>query len=41
MKMEAFVPAIPEIVKTLGTTQADGHRSAVAITTTGEGDKRG
>ena len=35
MKMEAFLPAIPEIAKTLGSTQADGHRAAVAITTTG------
>jgi len=34
MKMEAFLPAIPEIAKTLGSTQADGHRAAVAITTT-------
>lgn len=34
MKMEAFLPAIPEIVKTLGPNQADGHRASVAITTT-------
>lgn len=34
MKMEAFKPAIPEIVATLGPSQADGHRAAVAITTT-------
>lgn len=37
MKMEAFVPAIPEIVPTLGATKEDAHRAAVAITTTGEG----
>jgi glutamate N-acetyltransferase/amino-acid N-acetyltransferase len=36
MKMEAFVPAIPEIAATLGASQTDGHRAAVAITTTGE-----
>lgn len=36
MKMEAFIPAIPEIAKTLGSSQQDGHRAAVAITTTGE-----
>jgi hypothetical protein len=36
MKMEAFVPAIPEIAKTLGSSLEDGHRSAIAITTTGE-----
>lgn len=36
MKMENFVPAIPEIVKTLGGSTGDAHRAAVAITTTGE-----
>lgn len=35
MKMEAFVPAIPEVVATLGKSQQDGHRAAVAMTTTG------
>ncbi|KAJ9517799.1 hypothetical protein QJQ45_004155 [Haematococcus lacustris] len=34
MKMDAFMTAIPEITKTLGSSQADGHRAAVAITTT-------
>lgn len=34
MKMEAFIPAIPEIAKTLGSTLEDGHRASVAITTT-------
>lgn len=35
MKMENFIPAIPEIVKTLGSSREDGHRASVAITTTG------
>jgi hypothetical protein len=35
MKMEAFRPAIPEIAQTLGSSQQDGHRAAIAITTTG------
>lgn len=35
MKMDAFIPAIPEISQVLGDTEADGHRAAVAITTTG------
>lgn len=34
MKMEAFIPAIPELAQTLGSTLEDGHRAAVAITTT-------
>lgn len=34
MKMDAFVPAIPELVKSLGSSAADAHRAAVAITTT-------
>ncbi|MEW5302776.1 MAG: hypothetical protein WDW36_005524 [Sanguina aurantia] len=34
MKMEAFLPAIPEMVATLGSTHEDAHRAAVAITTT-------
>lgn len=34
MKMETFVPAIPELVKSLGSSAADAHRAAVAITTT-------
>lgn len=34
MKMDAFVPAIPELVKSLGTSTEDAHRAAVAITTT-------
>eukprot|EP00798_Chlamydomonas_sp_ICE-L_P021157 gene21157-28046_t len=34
MKMEAFRPAIPEIVTKLGNTLEDGHQSAIAITTT-------
>lgn len=37
MKMDAFIPAIPEIAQTLGATPEDGHRASVAITTTGEG----
>lgn len=32
--MDAFVPAIPELVKSLGSNPADAHRAAVAITTT-------
>ena len=35
MKMENFIPAIPEIAKAIGATEADAHRAAVAITTTG------
>lgn len=34
MKMENFVPAIPEVVKSLGSSADDAHRAAVAITTT-------
>lgn len=34
MKMDAFVPAIPELVKSLGSSGQDAHRAAVAITTT-------
>jgi N-acetylglutamate synthase/N-acetylornithine aminotransferase len=34
MKMDAFVPAIPELIKSLGSSPADAHRAAVAITTT-------
>jgi glutamate N-acetyltransferase/amino-acid N-acetyltransferase len=34
MKMDAFVPAIPELVKSLGASKDDAHRAAVAITTT-------
>lgn len=34
MKMDAFVPAIPELTKSLGATAEDAHRAAVAITTT-------
>ncbi|KAG2497664.1 hypothetical protein HYH03_004403 [Edaphochlamys debaryana] len=34
MKMENFIPAIPEIAKTLGASTEDAHRAAVAITTT-------
>jgi glutamate N-acetyltransferase/amino-acid N-acetyltransferase len=34
MKMETFVPAIPELVKSLGASKEDAHRAAVAITTT-------
>lgn len=34
MKMDAFIPAIPEIAQTLGATPEDGHRASVAITTT-------
>jgi len=34
MKMENFLPAIPELPKSLGADVADAHRSAVAITTT-------
>ena len=34
MKMDAFVPAIPELVKSLGASAMDAHRAAVAITTT-------
>ena len=34
MKMEAFVPAIPELVKTLGSSLEHGHRAGIAITTT-------
>lgn len=33
--MENFIPAIPELAKAVGNTEADGHRAAVAITTTG------
>lgn len=36
MKMDAFREAIPEIVKKVGPGHEDGHRAAVAITTTGE-----
>ena len=36
MKMEAFIPAIPEIVTKLSPSLEDGHRAAIAITTTGE-----
>ncbi|EFJ45106.1 hypothetical protein VOLCADRAFT_64030 [Volvox carteri f. nagariensis] len=34
MKMENFLPAISELVKTLGPSAEDAHRAAVAITTT-------
>lgn len=34
MKMEAFRPAIPEIVPLLGSSVEDGHKAAIAITTT-------
>lgn len=34
MKMDTFVPAIPELVKSLGASKEDAHRAAVAITTT-------
>lgn len=34
LKMEAFLPAIPEIVKTLGYSTLDAHRAAIGITTT-------
>lgn len=34
MKMDAFIPAIPELVKSLGASTEDAHRAAVAITTT-------
>jgi glutamate N-acetyltransferase/amino-acid N-acetyltransferase len=34
MKMENFVPAIPELMDSLGSTTQDAHRAAVAITTT-------
>lgn len=34
MKMDAFVPAIPELAKSLGASKDDAHRAAVAITTT-------
>lgn len=34
MKMDNFVPAIPELVKSLGSGADDAHRAAVAITTT-------
>ncbi|GIM04772.1 hypothetical protein Vretimale_9262 [Volvox reticuliferus] len=34
MKVENFLPAIPELVKTLGSSSGDAHRAAVAITTT-------
>lgn len=34
LKMENFIPAIPELIPTLGDSAEDAHRSAVAITTT-------
>lgn len=34
MKMDNFIPAIPELAKKLGNTAEDAHRAAVAITTT-------
>ncbi|GBF99744.1 hypothetical protein Rsub_12519 [Raphidocelis subcapitata] len=34
LKMEAFLPAIPQLPATLGATADDAHRAAVAITTT-------
>jgi len=34
MKMEAFLPAMPELVPLLGASQQDGHKAAVGITTT-------
>jgi glutamate N-acetyltransferase/amino-acid N-acetyltransferase len=36
LKMHAFLPAIPQLVPTLGASADDAHRAAVAITTTGE-----
>ena len=36
LKMDAFIPAIPELIPTLGASAEDAHRSAIAITTTGE-----
>ena len=41
MKMEAFIPAIPEITQKLGSSLDDGHKAAIAITTTGEADAGG
>ena len=35
LKMEAFIPAIPQLIPTLGATTDDAHRAAVGITTTG------
>jgi hypothetical protein len=35
LKMDNFIPAIPELLPTLGASADDAHRSAVAITTTG------
>lgn len=32
--MDNFVPAIPELLKSLGSDASDAHRAAVAITTT-------
>ncbi|PNW71168.1 hypothetical protein CHLRE_16g694850v5 [Chlamydomonas reinhardtii] len=34
MKMESFLPAIPQLPASLGASTADAHRAAVAITTT-------
>ncbi|GIL50618.1 hypothetical protein Vafri_6758 [Volvox africanus] len=34
MKIDNFLPAIPELVETLGSSSDDAHRAAVAITTT-------
>lgn len=34
--MEAFLPAIPQLLPSLGSTPEDAHRAAVGITTTGE-----
>lgn len=34
LKMDAFIPAIPQLIPTLGSTAEDAHRAAVAITTT-------
>jgi glutamate N-acetyltransferase/amino-acid N-acetyltransferase len=34
MKMEAFLPAIPELVPALGSSAQDALRCAIAITTT-------
>lgn len=36
MKMDSFIPAIPELPASLGSSVEDAHRSAVAITTTGK-----
>lgn len=36
LKMENFIPAIPQLLPSLGSSVEDAHRAAVAITTTGE-----